>query len=451
MDDAIGAFRSRDEADPEAQKQALGAYWELSADPEKLSKMSEAELYANGPRLGPELTARLIDERGRLQSPDDLADAQLDSDTLIRIARRAGLDPDSDLPEDQQTLGDLQHRAQQIFASEQRSKGGPLGWEQKQAIVKQLLAEDTLMPAVDRRFFQPGQENAPAGNLSNSAVMLENLLYTRPEGAGLVKLLGAAGEGDSGSNNPPGEPSNEGETADSFQIAAQGGTKAQQPQPSPASGASSGTGEIPGLPDIPKDLNGVPADLVALTYGAASDQEPAIMEAVANTIKNRIGLNVYGLANLNSYDDVIYQWTSGRILRDRNGRPLRDRYGNPRRQGDRPQFNEITGQQMERAYKALTTASGASALRGPKDEDGLTDAYEAADRVYHNQKPDNTIPPEGGRGAVFFHDRSISTPPELAARIKAGDLGELFPAGPNAGMRFYGYTEQGYQKDRIKK
>ena len=50
------------------------------------------------------------------------------------------------------------------------------------------------MPAVDRRFFQPGQENAPAGNLSNT---LQNLLYTRPEGeapAGLLKLLNGAGE-----------------------------------------------------------------------------------------------------------------------------------------------------------------------------------------------------------------------------------------------------------------
>jgi len=55
--------------------------------------MSEAEIYANAPRLEPELTARLIEERGRLQSPDDLADAKLDADTLIRIARRAGLDP----------------------------------------------------------------------------------------------------------------------------------------------------------------------------------------------------------------------------------------------------------------------------------------------------------------------------------------------------------------------
>ena len=63
----------------------------------------------------------MLDERKRLQNPDDLADAKLDSDTLIRIARRAGLDPDSDLPEEKQTLGELHRRAQQIFASEGRS------------------------------------------------------------------------------------------------------------------------------------------------------------------------------------------------------------------------------------------------------------------------------------------------------------------------------------------
>ena len=229
MDDAIGAFRSRDEADPEVQQQNYAAYWELSADPEKLSKMSEAELYANTPRLGPELTARLLDERQRLQNPDDLADAQLDSDTLIRIARRAGLDGASDPA----ALGALRRRAEEIFAGEQRTKGGPLGWEQKQAIVKQVMGEDALMPAVARRFFQPDLENAPPGNLSNRAEMLENLLYTRPEGkasAGLVKVLGAAGENDSESNNGESPASNGEGEADLLQVAAQGGTKAPQKQ-----------------------------------------------------------------------------------------------------------------------------------------------------------------------------------------------------------------------------
>ena len=134
--------------------------------------MSEAEIYANAARLGPELTARLLEERKRLQNPDDLADAKLDSDTLIRIASRAGLD--GGLPEDLQTLGELRQRARQIFASEQRSEGSPLGWEAKAAIVKHLVAEDALMPAVDRRFFQPDLENAPPGNLSNSAAALQS-------------------------------------------------------------------------------------------------------------------------------------------------------------------------------------------------------------------------------------------------------------------------------------
>ncbi|GEM_PF-2785834 len=264
-------------------------------------------------------------------------------------------------------------------------------------------------------------------------------------------------EGDSTSNNGEEAASNRGGGAGLVQVAgAPRGTKAPraqkaQPARQVPSGAFSEGDSIPGLPDIPKDLNGVPPDLAAVVFAAAGDQEPALMEAVANTIKNRIGLNVYGLANLNSYDDVIYQWTTGRILRDRNGRPFRDRYGNPRRQGDRPQFNEITGRQMERAYAALTTDKGASALRGPDDELALADAFETAEKVYHGRKRDNTIPPTGGRGAVFFHDRSISTPPDIAKRIKEGDMRELFPAGPNAALRFYGYTEQGYQKDRIKK
>jgi hypothetical protein len=122
MDDAIGGFRSRDEADADLQKEKFGAYWELSSDPGKLGTMSEAEIYAAAPRLGPELTARLLDERKRLQNPDSLAETKLDAETLIRIARRAVLD--TDLPEDRETLGALRHRAQEIFASEQRNERG---------------------------------------------------------------------------------------------------------------------------------------------------------------------------------------------------------------------------------------------------------------------------------------------------------------------------------------
>jgi len=42
----------------------------------KLAKMSEEEIYAQTPVLGPDLTAQLLDERKRLQNPDALADAE---------------------------------------------------------------------------------------------------------------------------------------------------------------------------------------------------------------------------------------------------------------------------------------------------------------------------------------------------------------------------------------
>ena len=87
-----------------------------------------------------------MDERNRLQTPDDLADAKLDSDTLIRIARRAGLDPISD-PE---TLGELRQRSQRIFESEQRRNDGkPLGWEAKQGILKKLVDDEIAGREID--------------------------------------------------------------------------------------------------------------------------------------------------------------------------------------------------------------------------------------------------------------------------------------------------------------
>jgi len=198
--------------------------------------MSEAEIFANAPQLGPELTARLLDERQRLQSPDDLAEAKLDSDTLARAARKAGLDPGSALPEDHQVLGALRQRAQQIFASEQRAnQDRPLGWEAKQGILKQLVA-DIPTEAV----FRPG-------DLSNSAPTLQNLLYTRPEGearTGLVKLLNAAGEDDSESNNGGSHSSNGEDGAGALQVAANapspGGTQTAIPPSPPSNSPTTG-------------------------------------------------------------------------------------------------------------------------------------------------------------------------------------------------------------------
>ena len=107
--------------------------------------------------------------------------------------------------------------------------------------------------------------------------------------------------------------------------------------------ASNNTNSIPGLPGIPKDLHGVPPDLIALTFAAVSDQNLDTMRAVANAVKNRIGLNVRGLVNLRSYDDVIYQYTSINPWFDNEGYPVLDEHGYFIAGHPRPQYNEKIG------------------------------------------------------------------------------------------------------------
>jgi len=116
----------------------------------------------------------------------------------------------------------------------------------------------------------------------------------------------------------------------------------------------------------------------------------------------------------------------------------------------RPQYNEIEDKQMENAYKVLTGAAPLSDFGGQKNEQALVQAFKAAEEVYHGNARDNTIPASGGRGAAYFHDARIPTPGFIADGIKRGILREITPPpGLQWGMRFYGYTQKGYQQERV--
>jgi len=174
------------------------------------------------------------------------------------------------------------------------------------------------------------------------------------------------------------------------------------------------------------------------------------MRGVANSVKNRIGLNVRGLVNLRSYEDVIYQHTSINPWFDNEGYPILDEQGYFIPGHPRPQYNEIEDDQMAKAYKVLTGRAPSSDLGGRDNEQALVRAFRAAEEVYHGNARDNTIPASGGRGAAYFHDRGIHTPGFIAAGIKSGILREITPSpGVQWGMRFYGYTEKGYQQERV--
>jgi hypothetical protein len=235
------------------------------------------------------------------------------------------------------------------------------------------------------------------------------------------------------------------------------GTRRQDAWASPRAAAAAASAvpaaspSIPGLPGIPKDLNGVSPDLIALTFGAASNQNLDTMRAIANSVKNRIGLNVRGLVNLRSYDDVIYQHNSINPWYDNEGYPILDEEGYFIAGHPSNQYDEIKDKQMENAYKVLTDKNAkVSELGGPDNEQALIRAFKAAEEVYHGNAPDNTIPASGGRGAAYFHDRGIPTPRFIVDAINRGILREITPPpGVQWGMRFYGYTEQGYQKERV--
>lgn len=124
---------------------ALSRYWELS-NPRVLSAMSEERILAMENILGPDLMGDLIKEKRKLNSPEAIKAATIDTELFNVKAANAGMNPYSKSlsSEEKEDLGRLRNEVEATIDLEQRSTGKVLSREEKEKIMDRILDKKVL-------------------------------------------------------------------------------------------------------------------------------------------------------------------------------------------------------------------------------------------------------------------------------------------------------------------
>lgn len=143
MIEKIEAFQKRGQDGEGAQMDKFASYWSVATNPEKLSKMSDAEIFAMAPKVGTSLVKQLLVDKQKLAKGDDkVIDAKIDNDSFKYWAGQAGLDTSPKKDSDgEKTLGELKYRVEVLIDSEQRRLGRSLQRKEKDDIMKRLVVE----------------------------------------------------------------------------------------------------------------------------------------------------------------------------------------------------------------------------------------------------------------------------------------------------------------------
>lgn len=152
---AAEAFQKRNENQPDNSMAHYAEYWALASNPEALKRMSDAQIFAKAPLMGPQLVKKLLqDKQDYLNAPPGKTlPATVDTDAFKAIAGQAGLPVFSKNTDDQATMGMLKFRVEQAIDAEQQAKGRPLVRDEKDQITRRLVAPVTVQ--TPRSMFNP--------------------------------------------------------------------------------------------------------------------------------------------------------------------------------------------------------------------------------------------------------------------------------------------------------
>ena len=124
-------------------------FWAYATNPERLAGMSDAEVFALAPRLGPALTKQLLTRKQGLGRGDaEVMEATVDADLFNHLARQNGLVVDKPSEAEKAVLGELKYRVEQTIDLEQQRLGKKLSRQEKEGIVSKLLLQ---VPIVSER------------------------------------------------------------------------------------------------------------------------------------------------------------------------------------------------------------------------------------------------------------------------------------------------------------
>jgi hypothetical protein len=136
----IESFQKRGQDGDDMTK--FSRYWAYASNPEKLSKMSDAEIFALTPQIGASQVKQLLSNKQQLLKGDDkVIAATIDQDQFNYWATQGGLDIGSKKDADKNTLGELKFRVETMIDQQQRDLGRPLKRDEKDLIMKRMIVE----------------------------------------------------------------------------------------------------------------------------------------------------------------------------------------------------------------------------------------------------------------------------------------------------------------------
>lgn len=192
MIEKIEAFNKRNQDGEGAQMDKFASYWAIASNPQALSKMSDAEIFAMTPKIGGALVKQLLSNKQTLLKGDDkVIAATIDNDQFKYWATQGGLDvAPKKGSEEEKTLGELKYRVETMIDERQRNLGRALQREEKDDIMKKMIVK------VPVRYQQSvfgvtrtGVEERPLFRVQNP----ESIVIQGADREAVVKALKAAG------------------------------------------------------------------------------------------------------------------------------------------------------------------------------------------------------------------------------------------------------------------
>jgi hypothetical protein len=137
----IESFQKRGNEGDDMTK--FAEYWAVASNPEKLSKMSDAEIFAMAPKIGQSMVKQLLTNKQQLIKGDDkVIAATIDNDQFKFWAGQGGIEVNPKKgSDDEKLLGELKFRVESMIDDQQRQLGRPLQRKEKDDIMKRMIVE----------------------------------------------------------------------------------------------------------------------------------------------------------------------------------------------------------------------------------------------------------------------------------------------------------------------
>lgn len=138
------AEQRADSAESRAQRKlernGMAAYLDLS-EPSNLANMSDAQVQAQLPVLGNDLTKALVEKKRQITKSGGEPEAKMDNDDFNHVAETMGLKPfEKKTDEEKAQLGEVKYRVEQLVYQAQQSKKAPLTRAEKTELMTQEMA-----------------------------------------------------------------------------------------------------------------------------------------------------------------------------------------------------------------------------------------------------------------------------------------------------------------------